>query len=164
MASTQSWTEYNGASGTAGTANRTEANWKNVDDSTTVYSSSPITAGQNSYSKLQALVFAGTWNSLSGLTYSIDNASPQTGVTIAASVPTSDTRPNATASNGDATFSSALAANFVSSSTPFGAGTSTASGGGTMYAQPLRTQLRTTSAAAPGDIGSRTITASWTES
>jgi hypothetical protein len=33
-----------------------------------------------------------------------------------------------------------------------------------MYANALRTQVQTTVSAAPGDIASRTITASWTES
>lgn len=164
MTATTSWVEFNGASGSAGTDNRTDGDWKSVDDSTTAYTDALVNAGSNSYSKLQAVKFGGTWNTLSALTYSIDNAAPATGVTISGSVPTSDPRPNAATSNGDAEFSSALSANFVSSSSAFGAGTSTASGGGTMYAQPLRTQLRTTSSAAAGDVGARVITAQWTES
>lgn len=163
MASTQTWSEYNGA-GQTETGSRTECNWKNIDDSTTAYSSQPITAGNNSFTKYQALKFAGTWNSLSSLTYKIDNNAPQTGVSIVGAIVTAYTTP-ATAASGDSAMSTTgAAANFNSSSSPFGAGTSSTTAGGTMYANALRTQLQTTSSAVPGDIASRTITATWTES
>lgn len=56
------------AKGTTRTTGRAEVNWKNIDDSTTAYSSSPITAGNNSYSKYQFAKFTGTFNQiLSGL-------------------------------------------------------------------------------------------------
>lgn len=164
MASTQTWSEGNGASAATLTASRTDMNWKNIDDSTTAYSSSPITAGNNSFSKYQAIVFAGTYNTLSSLTYKIDNNAPATGLSIVGSVVTAGTTPATTATGDAALSTSGLAANFVGSSTPYGAGTATYSAGGTCYAQALRTQLQTTSAAAPGDIGARTITAAWTES
>lgn len=74
MAATFDWQEDNGAAtgnpnkGTTRTTARTEVNWKNIDDSTTAYSSSPITAGNNSYSKYQFGKFTGTFNQiLSGL-------------------------------------------------------------------------------------------------
>lgn len=164
MASTQSWTEYNGSSAGTPTATRAEANWKNIDDSTTAYSSSPITAGNNSFGKYQALVFAGTYNSLSSLTYKIDNNAPATGVSIVGSVVTTGTTPATTATGDSALSTSGISANFNNSTTPYGTGTSTYTTGGTVYANALRTQLQTTSSASPGDIGSRTITASWTES
>ena len=167
MASTQSWTEYNG-SGTTATASRAEANWKRVDDSTTPYTASPInsTNNENSMAKIQALVFAGTWNSLSALTYKIDNNAPATGLSIVGSVLASYTQPATTATGDSAMSTSGISANFVSSSTPFGAGTASSTAGGTMYAQALRTQLQTTSAYAggPGNITTRTVTATWTES
>lgn len=167
MASTQTWTEYNGAGPTA-TASRAEANWKRVDDSTTAYTASPInsTNNENSMAKIQALVFAGTWNSLSALTYKIDNNAPATGLSIVGSVLTSYTQPATTATGDSAMSTTGLTANFSNSTTPFTAGTSSTSAGGTMYANALRTQLQTTSAYAggPGDITTRTITATWTES
>ena len=56
------------AKGTTRTAARTESNWKNIDDSTTAYSSNPITAGNNSFQKPQFGHFSGTFNQiLSGL-------------------------------------------------------------------------------------------------
>lgn len=168
MASTQSWTEYNGASAATATASRAEANWKRVDDSTTAYTASPINSSnnENSMTKYQALVFAGTWNSLSALTYKIDNNAPATGLSIVGAVVTSGTTPATTASGDSAMSTTGLSANFNNSTTPYGAGTSSSTASGTMYANALRTQLQTTSsyAGGPGDITSRTITASWTES
>lgn len=164
MASTQTWTEYNGATAATATNTRTEANWKNIDDSTTAYSASAITAGNNSFDKNQALVFAGTWNSLSVLTYKVSSAAPSTGVTVVASVRSAGVTPATTATGDAAASTTGTSANFVNATTGFGAGTSTASGGGTYYAQVYRTQMQSTGGAGPGDIPSVTITATWTES
>lgn len=169
MASTQTWSEFNGTNAATETANRAEANWKRVDDSTTAYSASPInsTNNENSMTKYQALKFAGTWNSLSALTYKIDNNAPATGLSIRGSVVTSGTTPSTTASGDAAMSTTGLAAGFGTSATPFStAGGSSTTAGGTMYANALRTQLQTTSsyAGGPGDITTRTITATWTES
>lgn len=163
MASTQTWAEFNGA-GPTETGARAEGNWKAIDDSTTGYASSPVTAGANSMAKIQALKFAGTWNTLSALTYKVSSAAPATGVSVVASVLTSYTQPSATATGDSAASTSGTAANFDSSTTPFGAGTSSSSAGGTMYANAYRTQMQTTISAGPGDIPTVTITAAWTES
>lgn len=168
MASTQTWSEGNGTNAGTETGSRSECNWKNIDDSTTAYSSSPInsTNSANSFTKYQMLKFAGTWNSLSALTYKIDNNAPATGLSIVGSVVSSGTTPSTSASGDSAMSTSGLSANFVSSTFGYGAGTSSSTASGTMYAQALRTQLQTTSsyAGGPGDIASRTITGSWTES
>ena len=166
MASTQTFSEGNGASAGTETTNRTEMNWKNVDDSTTAYSSSVITAGNNSFSKAQALVFAGTWNSLSSLTVAVDNNAPATGLSIVGSVRSTSFTPSAS-STGDSAFSTGgTAVNFTGTTwaTAFAAGSSSSTAGGTLYTQPIRTQLQTTSSAAPGDIATRTFTWTWTES
>jgi hypothetical protein len=70
MASTQTWSEFNGTNAATETTNRTEANWKRVDDSTTAYTASPINASnnENSMTRYQAIKFAGTWSSLSATT------------------------------------------------------------------------------------------------
>src|SRR5579859_1126702 len=68
MAATFEFEEDNGAAtgsplkGTTRTGARTDVNWKNIDDSTTAYSSSPITAGNNSFDKWQFGHFSGTYN------------------------------------------------------------------------------------------------------
>src|SRR5260221_13799352 len=74
MAATFDWQEDNGAAtgspakGTTRTTGRTEVNWKNIDDSTTTYSTNPIIAGNNSYQKNQFGKFTGSFNQvLSGL-------------------------------------------------------------------------------------------------
>lgn len=168
MASTQSFSEGNGASAGTETTNRTEMNWKNVDDSTTAYSSSVITAGSNSFSKAQALVFAGTWNSLSSLTVWVDNNAPATGISIVGSVRSTSFTPSTTAT-GDSAFplsGSAATVNFTGTTWAgaFAAGSASSTAGGTLYTQPIRTQLQTTGSAAPGDIATRTFTWQWTES
>lgn len=164
MASTQTWSEGNGATAGTETTSRSEDNWKNIDDSTTAYSSSPITAGNNSFTKYQMVKFGGTWNSLSVLTYKVSTNAPGTGLSVVASVVTSGTTPSATASGDSAASTSGTSANFTSSSFGYAAGTSSTTAGGTMYTNAYRTQLQTTTSAAPGDITSVTITASWTES
>lgn len=168
MASTQTWSEGNGTTAGTETGSRAEANWKRIDDSTTAYTSSPInsTNNENSMTKYQMLKYAGTWNSLSALTYKIDNNAPATGLSIVGSVVSAGTTPATTSSGDGAMSTTGATANFVASTFGYGAGTSTSTASGTMYAQALRTQLQTTSsyAGGPGDITSRTITASWTES
>lgn len=168
MASTQTISEGNGASAGTETTSRAENNWKRIDDSTTAYTSSPInsTNNENSMTKYQMLKFAGTWNSLSALTIKIDNNAPATGLSIVGSVVTSGTTPATTASGDSAMSTTGASANFTSSSFGYAAGTSTSSASGTMYTNAVRTQLQTTSsyAGGPGDITSRTLTWSWTES
>lgn len=164
MASTQTWSEYNGASAATETASRTDCNWKNIDDSTTVYSTSPVTAGANSFSKYQAVKFGGSFNSLSALTYKVSSAAPSTGVSLVASVVTSGTTPATTATGDSAASTSGTSANFNNTTNPYGAGTSTYTGATNVYANAYRTQMQTTGSAGPGDIASVTITASWTES
>lgn len=169
MASTQTFSEFNGTSAGTETTNVTANNWKRNDGSTQAdYSSNPINAtnNENSMTKYQALVFAGTWNTLSAGTVKIDNNAPATGLSIVGAVVTSGTTPATTASGDSAMSTTGASFNFNSSTSPFGAGTSSTSAGGTMYSNALRTQLQTTSsyAGAPGDIASRTITWAWTES
>jgi len=166
MASTQTFSEGNGSNAGTETTSRGEMNWKNVDDSTTAYSSSVITAGNNSFSKAQAIVFAGTWNSLSSLTVKVDNNAPATGLSIVGVVRSASFTPSASSTGDGAMSTSGAAVNFTGTSwaTAFAAGSSSSTAGGTLYTQPLRTQLQTTSSAAPGDIASRTFTWSWTES
>lgn len=168
MASTQTWSEGNGTNAGTETTSRAEANWKRVDDSTTAYSSSPINSSnnENSMTKYQAIKFAGTYNSLSSLTYKIDNNAPATGLSIVGAVVTSGTTPSTTASGDSAMSTTGLSANFTATTMGYAAGASTSSASAVVYGNALRTQLQTTSsyAGGPGDITSRTITATWTES
>lgn len=74
MAATFTFGEDNGSpsgsppKGTTRTDPVTNVNWKNVDDATTVYSASPVAAGNNGYVKYQFGHFAGSFNAvLNGL-------------------------------------------------------------------------------------------------
>lgn len=166
MASSQTWSEGNGTNAGTETGSRSECNWKNIDDSTTAYSSSPITAGNNSFTKYQAVKFGGTWNTLSAGSYFGSTATPGTGLTVKAAVVTSGTTPSTSAS-GDSnipTSAGTLTANFTTTAMGYAAGSSSISFSATVYMNALRTQLQTTGSAAPGDITSVTLTAQWTES
>lgn len=165
MASTQTWSEGNGANAATETPNRPESNWKNIDDSTTAYSSSPITAGNFSFSKAQAIKFGGTYNTLSSLSYKISNNAPATGISIVGAVVSAAFTPATTATGDSAMSTTGLTANFTGGTWAgvFAAGTTT-SAANPVYGQVLRTQLQSTGSAAPGDIPSVTITATWTES
>lgn len=164
MASSVTFTEYNGAGQTA-TASRAEMNLKNIDDSTTAYSSSPVTAGNNSFNKQQSAVHAGTYNSLSAASYKIASNAPGTGLSIVGSVlATSYVQPATTATGDSAMSTSGASANFGNGTDGYRTGTSTYTAGGTVYVNPLRLQLQTTTSAAPGDTTSETITYAWTES
>lgn len=163
MASSVTFTEYNGAGQTA-TASRAEMNLKNIDDSTTAYSSSVITAGNNSFTKYQSAVHAGTYNSLSAASYKIASNAPGTGLSIVGAVVTAYTTPATTASGDSAMSTSGASANFGNGTDGFRTGTSSYTAGGTVYVNPLRLQMQTTTSAAPGDTTSETITYAWTES
>jgi hypothetical protein len=163
MASTQTWSEYNGTNAATETASRGECNWKNIDDSTTAYSSSPITAGNNSFTKYQAVKFGGTYNNLSALTYKVSSNAPGTGLSVVAAVVTAGTTPSTSASGDSAASTTGTSANFNNGSTPYGTGTSSTTTN-PVYANAYRTQLQTTGSAGPGDISTVTITATWTES
>lgn len=84
MAATFEFREANGVGETITTA-RTECNWKNIDDSTTAYSSSPITAGNNSYEKWQFGYFSGTYNQILGGLWAHTAGTFGTGLTLKAS-------------------------------------------------------------------------------
>jgi hypothetical protein len=70
QAATHDWQSDHGAAtslpakGTTRSTGRTDANWKNIDDAATAYSSSPITAGQNSFEIFLFSKFTGTFNQI----------------------------------------------------------------------------------------------------
>ena len=88
MAATVQFGEDNGAptatpkKGTTRTFGRGEANWKNVDDSTTAYSASPITAGNFSYPKYQFAIFSGSFNTISNAKWGHTSGSVDSSLTI----------------------------------------------------------------------------------
>lgn len=176
MASAADFVEDNGASagsppkGTTRTFRRTECNWKGShDDSTTAYSSSPITTGLASYEKWQCLGITGTFNQISagkwGHTTGIFGAGLKLITVVTSGFHTPATAVNST--GVDITQPSGLADAFQTVFfSPIGpeaagqTGTVTFTSG---YSSYLMTQLVTTTAASPGDTSTATLTLQYTE-
>lgn len=164
------------AKGTTRTAARTEANWKNIDDSTTAYTSNPITAGNNSYQKPQFGHFSGTYNQiLSGL-FAHTATAFGTGLTLKG-VPacTGDgdryiyVTPSTTADVNLSTDMTTAVAIGSGVAVCFGATGPEATGkAASMTTNPcytnfLTTQLQTTGSAAAGDTATVTLTLQYAE-
>jgi hypothetical protein len=181
MAATFTWAETNGAvTPPAGeTTARGECNWKNIDDSTSTYSSYPITVGNRSYDKFQYGKFTGSWNQITNIKYDhtsgafganltlygsktmaavgdrVSYRAPQTGTPAANSV-------DITTANGS--FPSGGKVLYASATSPDSAGaTSSITGGGTAYTCYVYTQLTTAAGAAAGDTTQVTMTLQYDE-
>jgi hypothetical protein len=184
MAATYQWAEDNGTStgspahGTtrsgfgADTHYPTDVNWKNIDDNTansgTAYSSSPVSAGNNSFPKYQYGHFSGSFNQISAGLFYHTAGSLGTGFTLKIGVTSTYATPTTTAVAGfstDATtaasIGSGLAVNFSTTGPEAASPTSTLSAAG--YSQYLGSQMQTTGSAAPGDTASQTMTFQYNE-
>lgn len=181
MAATFEFEEDNGAStgspakGTTRTAARTECNWKNIDDSTTTYSSNPITAGNNSYQKNQFGHFSGSFNQISAGLFA-HTAGSLTNITLKG-VPacSSDgTRylyvtPSTTADTNlttDMTTAIAIGSGvgvFFGATGPEATGKASSMATNPCYTNFLTTQLQVGGSAAAGDIASQTLTLQYNE-
>lgn len=176
MAATFEFMEDNGAAtgsptrGTSTTAARTDVNWKNVDDATsTAYSGSTITGGNNSFEKWMYAHFSGSFTLISSCLWAHTATAFGTGLTLKGVVTSTYTTP-ATTTNAalTTTMTSAIAiaggaAVLFSTTGPYAASpTSTLAAAG--YSQYLVTQLQTTNLAAPGDTASVTFTLQYSES
>ncbi len=175
MASISSFWEDNGAAvgspprGTTRVQGRSEVNFKNIDDSTTAYSSSPITTGNNSYSKWQFLALTGSFNTISNGKFWHSTGILGNGLTIlftgtsGYSTP-STTSLGATAMNITIPSGTAAASQTILFGTagPEAANASTVTTSG--YTQYCALQMLTTSAASPGDTSTCTFSLSFDES
>lgn len=147
----------------------TECNWKNIDDSTTAYSSSPITAGNNSYSKYQFGKFTGTFNQILNGKWSGHTAGTLgTGLTLKGTVSSTYATPAVTANAALTTnftsvvaIGSGIAVNFSTVGPEGASPTATLSAAG--YTQYLISQLQTTVSAAAGDTATVTSTLQYDE-
>jgi len=178
MASLFSFAEDNGAAagspptGTR-TMGRTECNWKNVDDSTTAYSSSPITAGNNSFVKYQYGMISGTWNQILNGLFGHTTGTLGAGLTLrlmTGALTTGYQTPNTTtlSSGVDATLAGTIATSgtgvkFSDKGPQSGTGATLNTFVNTGYTCYLITQLQTTTGASPGDIASQTLTLQYDE-
>jgi len=182
MAATFEFERDNGAAagspakGTTRTAAITDTNWKNIDDATTAYSSSPITAGANSFEVWNFGHFSGTFNSISAGLFAHTAGAFGTGLTLkGAPACTSDatrllyTTPSTTA-NSTLTVDMTSAISISSGvSVYFGATGPEATGKASSmttnpcYTNYLTTQLQTTTSAAAGDTTTVTLALQYNE-
>jgi hypothetical protein len=167
MAATFEWDEFNGA-GPTQNHNVGNMNWKNVDDTTTAYTASPITAPANSFHKVQAGHFSGVWNQILNGKWSPHTAGALgANLTLVGKVSTTYTQPATSALAGTTDYSSIVAigsgATVNFSATAGGTMTASISGGGTGYTQYLFTQLQVASGAAAGDTATITGTLQYDE-
>lgn len=173
MAATFEYNEDNGAStgspakGTTRNTAVTNVNWKNVDDVATAYSSSPITAGNNSYIKYQFGKFTGTFNQISAGLWAHTAGVLGTGLTLVGKVTSTYATPATTAMAGSTDMTSVIAIGsgatvLFHTTGPEGASpTATLSAAG--YTQYLASQLQTTGSAAAGDTATVTLTLQYNE-
>jgi hypothetical protein len=172
MSATFEWDESNGAGQTI-THGRTEVNWKNIDDSTTAYSSSPITAGNNSFDKWQSGHFSGTFNSIASGLWAHTAGAFGTGLTLkgapsGASQLTYATPSTTTNASLSVDMTTAIAigsgtAVFFGPTSANTAGKATSTTSNPAYTNYLTTQLQTTGSAAGGDTTTATITLQYAE-
>jgi hypothetical protein len=185
MAATFNWCEDNGAAtgspahGTIRSQNSTpptDVSWKNTDDAKTgsggtLYSASPVVAGNNSFTKYQYGQFSGTFNQILNGKWSAHTAPSgalATGLTLKGIVTSTYATP-ATTVNAALTIDFTTAVAIGSGSTvnfstvgPEGTSpTSTLSTSG--FTQYLATQLQTTTSAAAGDMAAVTVTLMYDE-
>lgn len=179
MAATFEFEEDNGAAsgspakGTTRTAARTEVNWKNIDDSTTTYSTNPITAGNNSFEKWQFGHFSGTYSSILAGLFAHTATAFGTGLTLkgkpAGSSQLTYTTPSTTANSNlvtDMTSAIAIASGvsvYFGATGPEVASKTTSTTSNPAYTDYLTTQLQTTSSAGAGDTATVTLTLQYNE-
>lgn len=161
------------AKGTTRTAAQTDTNWKNIDDATTAYSASPITAGNNSFEKWIFGHYSGSFNTiLSGL-WAHTSTAFGTGLTLkgtpAGSSQLTYTTP-ATTANSNLTVDQTSAISIGSGTAvyfgptgPEVASKTTSTASNPAYTNYLTTQLQTTSSAAAGDTAQVTMTLQYQE-
>ena len=156
------------AKGTTRNTAVTQVNWKNVDDVATLPTASPITFGNNSFTKYQFGKFTGTFNQISSGLWAHTGGTLGTGLTLKGVVTSTYATPSSTtnaALTQDMTSAIAItsgqAVNFHTTGPEGASPTATLSAAG--YTQYLATQLQTTTSAAPGNTATVTMTLRYNE-
>jgi len=179
MAATYAFKEDNGTlSGGRGTTTAvtvTNVNWKNIDDTATAYSASPITAGNNGFTKYQYGDLSGTFNSVATGKFSANTtiagaagSALATGLTlksiVSATYATPATSANAAlttdSSSGGVAVGSGAAVLFGVTGPNNAASASISAAGQSQY---FPTQLQTASTAAAGDTATLYIALQYQE-
>lgn len=164
------------AHGTSTATGVTNVNWKNSGTPSDVYSSFPITAGNNSYDKWQFGHFSGTFNQILAGLFAHTATAFGTGLTLKGPPAcTNDasrllyTTPAATANaNLTTDMTSAIAIGSgvgvcFGATGPYATGKATSMTTNPCYTNYLTTQLQTTVSAAAGDTATVTLTLEYQE-
>jgi len=175
MAATFDFDEAN-LVGQSFTHSRTECNWKNVDDSTTAYTASPITAGLNSFDKWQAGHLV-TFNAISNGYFDHTAGALGTGLTLKCqptmtsdankltyATPSTTTNTNLTKdiTSVNGSFPTGAAVVWFGITSPTGTKTASCSTS-PCWTNYLTTQLQTTGSAGAGDTATVTLTLRYDE-
>lgn len=179
MAATFDWEADTGAAtgsppkGTTRTTGMTDNNWKNIDDSSTAYSTAPITAGNNSFERWVFGKFSGTFNNILAGLWAHTATAFGTGLTLkgapAGSSQLTYTTPSTTANSNlstDMTSAISIASGVLvefGATGPEAAGKATTMATNPCYTNYLTSQLQTTSSAAAGDTANVTLTLQYQE-
>jgi hypothetical protein len=175
MAATFEWDEANGAGETI-THARTETNWKNIDDSTTAYTASPIVAGNNSFGKYQYGHFSGTFNQILNGLFAHTAGALGTGLTLkgqpamtvdadrlAYATPTTSAHAGLTFDQTAVIAIGSGRAVFFGATGPANSGKAASMTTNPCYTNYLTSQLQTTGSAAAGDTATVTLTLQYDE-
>lgn len=133
----------------------------------TTYTSSPITAGNNSYIKYQFGKFTGTFNQVSGGLWAHTAGVLGTGLTLVGKVTSTYATPVTTAMGGSTNMTTVIAIAsgatvlFATSGPENASPTTSIVAAG--YSQYLASQLQTTGSAAAGDTATVTLTLQYNE-
>lgn len=152
-------TATGGDRGTTRASGISNVNWKNAGDTASVYSDYPITAGQNSYEKYQAVVFTGSFNQISNCKFAHVSGVLGAGLTIKAVISGSGIyRAPATTSyglmTGDWTQTGDISTGYnvlVGGRGPEASGKAPTTTENPAFTQYLVSQLQTTASASAGD-------------
>lgn len=163
---------FNGLKGLIRTTGVQNINFKNIDDATSTYSSFPITAGNNSFTKFQYLWFSGSYNMISGVTFQhtggnfVDTSIGLRGwISGSGFYTTPSTTTNATmvfnmSSTGLLSTGYAV---LVGASGAEASGKTTFSSSSSVYTEYVGMQLFSTTSAPPGDTPTLYFAWQWTE-
>lgn len=177
MAATFSWGEDTGTAtgspskGTTRTDPVTNVNWKNIDDSTTAYSTAPITAGNNSFEKWQFGHFSGSYSNILNGLWAHTATVFGTGLTLNGAVAPAGgyTTPSVAANAAlsvDMTAPIAISSGqavLFGATGPEAAGKASSAAANPAYTEWLTTQLLTTVATSPGDTATVTLSLRYDE-
>lgn len=181
-AATFAWDEDTGTQtgaptrGTTQSGGATNVNWKNSGVYADVYSSYPITAGNNSFEKWQYGHFSGSYNMILTGKFAHTAGTLGTGLTLKGPPAcTGDgdrllyTTPSATANanlTNDMTSAIAIASGvavFFGATGPYEVGKAASTTSNPAYTNYLATQLQTSGSASPGDTATLTLTLQYLE-